>query len=113
MTLNKIKLYVSAIFILPVIGVMIFSTKPLGTVVKADPSEAATTYKAKCAMCHSPTAEKSFDTAKTDEVLVEIILKGKKGEKPPFMPGFEAKGMTPEQAKALVDHMRSLRKPAG
>jgi cytochrome c1 len=39
-------------------------------------------------------------------------LKGKKGEKPPYMPGFEAKGMTEDQAKALAAYMRTLRTPA-
>jgi mono/diheme cytochrome c family protein len=112
MTLNRIKLYVIALFILPVVAVMIFSTKPLGTVAMAGETEAATTYKTKCAMCHSPKAEKLFDPAKTDEELVEAILKGKKGEKPPFMPAFETKGMTSEQAKDLVLYMKGLRKPA-
>jgi len=110
MTLNRIKLYVIALFTLPVIAVVIFSTTPLGRVVSADDAEA--TYKTKCAMCHGPKGEKSFDPAKTDEELVEVIMKGKKGEKPPYMPGFEAKGMTAEQAKALVTHMKGLRKPA-
>lgn len=112
MTMNRIKIIITAMFILPVIAVLMFSSKPLGTVVTAQTDEAATTYKAKCAMCHSPKAEKLFDPAKTDEVHVEAILKGKKGEKPPFMPGFEAKGMTAEQAAALVAHMRALRTPA-
>jgi len=36
-------------------------------------------------------------------------LKGKKMEKPPNMPGYEAKGINEEQAKALLAHMKSLR----
>lgn len=69
----------------------------------------AAIYKAKCAACHGPTAAKWFDTAKTDEHHVEVILKGKKGEKPPHMPEFESKGINEEGAKALVAHMRSIR----
>lgn len=88
----------------------IFNTKPVGTVVSA--ADAAETYKAKCAMCHGPGAQKLFDSAKTDEELTDIILKGKKGEKPPYMPGFEAKGMTSDEAKALITYMKELRKPA-
>ena len=54
-------------------------------------------------------AEKKFDTALTDDQLVEVVLKGKKVEKPPHMPGYAEKGVTAEQAKALVDHMKQLK----
>lgn len=74
-------------------------------------ADVATVYKTKCAVCHTAKAEKAFDLSKPDEQLAEVILKGKKDAKPP-MPGFAAKGITPEQAKALVAHMRSLRTPA-
>jgi len=40
---------------------------------------------------------------------VQIILKGKKAEKPPHMPAYETKGINAEQAKALLDYMKSLR----
>lgn len=105
----RIKLIAIALFILPLIALAIFNDKPVGTIASA--ADAAETYKAKCAMCHGPTALKLFDPAKTEEELSEIILKGKKGEKPPYMPGFEAKGMTPEEAKALTTYMKELRKP--
>lgn len=65
-------------------------------------------YKTKCSGCHSPKAEKFFDPNKTDEVFLEVVLKGKKTSKPP-MPGFEEKGLTPEEAKALINYMKSLR----
>ncbi len=110
MTLNRVKILIAALFIPAVITLAFFNTKPVGTIASA--ADAAETYKTKCAMCHSPKAEKQFDPAKTDEVLVEIVLKGKKGEKPPFMPGYEAKGMTAAEAKELVTYMKSLRKPS-
>ena len=73
-------------------------------------TDAATYYKdAKCAVCHGQKAEKKFNTELKDEELVEIVLKGKKPEKPPNMPGYEAKGLTAEQAKAMVDYMKSLK----
>jgi mono/diheme cytochrome c family protein len=71
--------------------------------------DAAKTYKGKCLMCHGPKAEKKFDTTKSDDEHVQIILKGKKVEKPPNMPAYEAKGITAEQAKALLDYMKSIR----
>jgi mono/diheme cytochrome c family protein len=77
----------------------------------ANGDDVAAVYKTKCAACHSPKAEKFFDPAKTDEQHIEIILKGKKAEKPPNMLAFE-KTMTPEQAKALAAYMRQLRSPA-
>jgi hypothetical protein len=45
----------------------------------------------------------------TDDELVAIVLKGKKAEKPPHMPGYEEKGVTADQAKALVAHMKELK----
>jgi len=74
----------------------------------AEEFNAATAYK-KCVTCHGAKAEKKFDATKSDEEHVQIILKGKKAAKPPNMPGYEAKGVTAEQAKALLDYMKSLR----
>jgi mono/diheme cytochrome c family protein len=74
-----------------------------------DQFDAAGLYKTKCQACHGATAEKKFDTAKPDAEHVQTILKGKKAEKPPNMPGFEDKGVTEDQAKALLAHMKSLR----
>src|SRR6185369_3762235 len=71
--------------------------------------DAAKTYKGKCVACHGPKAEKKFDTAKSDDEHIQIILKGKKGEKPPNMPAYETKGVTADQVKALLDYMKSLR----
>ena len=73
------------------------------------PSDPAAYYKAKCVMCHGKKAEKKFNTALTDDQMVEVILKGKKVEKPPHMPGYAEKGVTAEQAKALGEYMKQLR----
>ena len=71
--------------------------------------DAAATYKTKCLMCHTPTAAKFYDPAAPDAQQVDAILNGKKAEKPPNMPGFAAKGMTEDEAKALAAYMKSLR----
>jgi mono/diheme cytochrome c family protein len=71
--------------------------------------DAAAIYKAKCQACHGAAADKKFDTTLSDADLVQAILKGKKGEKPPFMPAYEEKGINEEQAKALVAFMKSLK----
>ena len=76
---------------------------------EAQPSDPAAYYKAKCQMCHGPKVEKKFDPALTDEQHLDAILKGKKGEKPPNMPAYGEKGVTAEQAKALLDYMKQLR----
>jgi mono/diheme cytochrome c family protein len=73
------------------------------------PPDTAAFYKSKCVMCHGKKAEKKFDTALADDQLVEIVLKGKKVEKPPHMPGYAEKGVTADQAKALVAHMKQLK----
>ncbi len=66
-------------------------------------------YKTKCIACHGATAEKKFDATKADADLIQTVLKGKKMEKPPNMPEFESKGITADQATALVAFMKSLR----
>ena len=67
----------------------------------------AALYKSKCFACHGATAEKKFDATKADDVLIQTVLKGKKMEKPPNMPAYEEKGITADQATALVLFMKS------
>jgi mono/diheme cytochrome c family protein len=74
----------------------------------ADDFDAAGTYKAKCFACHGAKAEKKWDSTHPEDQMVESIMKGKKAEKPPNMPGFEEKGITPDQAKALIAYMKSI-----
>ncbi len=92
-----------------VAGVMVAATlwiAPVPARTSTD-DEAATLYKAKCFACHGATAEKKFDATKADDELIQIVLEGKKLEKPPNMPGFKEKGITADQAKALVAFMKS------
>jgi mono/diheme cytochrome c family protein len=75
----------------------------------ADDFDAAGTYKAKCFACHGAKAEKKFDAALSEDDMAQAVLKGKKPEKPPNMPAFEERGITADQAKALVAYMKSIR----
>src|SRR5262249_54093349 len=75
-----------------------------------DDFTAADTYKAKCAACYGPAAEKRFDATLADADLVQILLKEKKAERPPNMPAYKEKGITEDQAKALVAYMKSIKK---
>jgi len=110
MRTNRIKIFVIIFFAIPLLLLSVFKTTPVKVTAytMADP---AVEYKAKCAACHTPTASKFYDPAKTDEEHTQTILKGKKGEKPPYMPSFEAKGMTEDEAKGLAGYMKTL-KPA-
>jgi mono/diheme cytochrome c family protein len=81
----------------------------VGARATARPAEPAEVYKTKCVACHGKKAEKKFDTSLSDDQMVEAILKGKKVEKPPHMPAYGEKGVTAEQAKALVDYMKQLK----
>ena len=74
-----------------------------------DPFDATATFKTKCVACHGQKAEKKFDSSLPDEQLIDIVMKGKKPEKPPNMPAYAEKGVTAEQAKALVEHMKQLK----
>lgn len=75
----------------------------------AGEDDMAALYKTKCVICHGAKAEKKFDATKSDDDDIQIVLKGKKMEKPPNMPAFEEKGITADQAKALVDYMKALK----
>jgi len=88
-----------------IIGLLINATAR-DDVTAADPPAF---YKAKCVACHGAKAEKKFDAALTDEQMVEIVLNGKKPEKPPNMPAYGSKGVTADQAKALVALMKQLK----
>jgi Cytochrome c553 len=74
-----------------------------------DDFDAAGTYKSKCVACHGAKAEKKFDATLSDDDMVQAVLKGKKPEKPPNMPAFEERGITADQAKAMVAYMKSIK----
>jgi len=80
----------------------LLTSTPVST--RAEGDDAASTYKAKCAMCHGAKAEKSFDAAKEDAALADAVLKGVK----PKMPAYDGK-LTADQAKSLVAYMKSIR----
>ncbi len=101
---KNITIVTAAIFL---IGAAFLSIAPAQG--EAQPSDPAAYYKAKCQMCHGPKVEKKFDPSLTDEQYVDAILKGKKPEKPPNMPAYGEKGVTADQAKALLEHMKQLR----
>lgn len=83
---------------------LLITAVPARTASQDDPTAL---YKAKCVACHGAAAEKKFDATKADDELTQIVLKGKKLEKPPNMPSYEEKGITADQAKALVAFMKS------
>jgi mono/diheme cytochrome c family protein len=95
---------ITAIFLF---SVVFLSVAPAQSDVQ--PADTAAYYKTKCLACHGPKAEKKFDVALTEEQHLDAIMKGKKPEKPPNMPAYGEKGVTPEQAKALLEHMKQLR----
>ena len=107
MKVRRAKIISIAILTVPLALTTFFNAPPTGAAAVAD--DPANIYKAKCAMCHGPAAAKNFDPAKPDADLVNAILKGQKGEKPPYMPEYESKGITEDTAKGLVAHMKSLR----
>lgn len=85
---------------------LIISVAAQGEVQASDP---AAFYTTKCVACHGKKAEKKFDATLPDEQLIDIVMKGKKPEKPPNMPAYGEKGVTAEQAKGLVEHMKQLK----
>jgi mono/diheme cytochrome c family protein len=106
---NKLKLIVVGFFALA-IGLAATVVQPSTAVtLRADENEASAFFAAKCKMCHGAQADKHFDPKKPDGEFVEAVLKGRDA-KPVKMPAYADKGVTEEQAKALVEYMKSLRK---
>ena len=107
--MKRMKMLALALVTLPLLALTLVnpSAVPASAAAPQD-FDAAAVYKTKCAMCHGPKAEKKFDATKADDALALIVLKGK-DDVTPKMPGYEAKGMTADQAKALVTQMKSLK----
>ncbi len=111
MNIHKIKLIAIALFVLPMLALVVFKTETAALQTVADEATIAS-FKKNCMACHGPTALKLYDPEVPMEEQVEAILKGKKGQKPPPMPAYETKGINAEQALALAEYMKSLRTPA-
>ena len=93
---------------LSLLGAFLLVSVPARASVQ-DQFDAAGTYKTKCVACHGAAADKRFDKAKADDQLLEAVMKGRKLEKPPNMPAYGEKGVSADQAKALVEYMKSIK----
>ena len=102
--MKLLKIIAVALITLPLLLTTFLNPSVKATAARDD-FDAAGVFKAKCAMCHGQKAEKKFDAAKTDDELVNTILKSEK----PGMPAYETKGINAEQARAIVVHMKSLK----
>ena len=103
-SITRLKKLALALAGLVIAATFLIASAPART---ATDDDAAALYKTKCFACHGATAEKKFDATKADDGLIQFVLKGKKMEKPPNMPAFEERGITADQAKALVAFMKS------
>jgi len=101
LTIHKSTNLVAILLAILVFGGLVLTCTP----ARAQGEAVDATYKAKCLMCHGSNAEKSFDATKTDESLLDAVLKGVK----PKMPSYEQK-LSPDQAKGLIAYMKSLKK---
>ena len=106
MKLNRMKKSGIAVFALATVAAIGL----LPAIARSSEPDAADTYKtAKCVVCHGAKAEKKFDATISEEEMVKVILAGKKVEKPPNMPAYGEKGISEDQAKALIAYMKSLK----
>ena len=112
MTTKRLKVLATIAFVVPLTAFSVFFRATPAAAITSVPDDPAAAYKTKCAMCHGAAAGKFYDPAVPQDQQIEAVLKGKKAEKPPNMPAFEPKGMTPEEAKALVQYMQTLKTSA-
>lgn len=108
-TVNNLKKTAIALVVIPALSVILFGSAQPRATAAADDFDAAVMFKAKCAMCHGADASKKFDATKAEDVLVDTVLKGRDAA-PIKMPAYGEKGVTQDQAKALVAFMKSLKK---
>jgi cytochrome c553 len=108
--INRVKKLAVALLTLSLLALGALNSASVPTrAASQEQQDVAAMYTSKCAMCHGAKAEKKFNAELPEAEQVEAVLKGKKGEKPPFMPAYEPKGVNAEQAKALVNHMKQLK----
>ena len=105
--MNNLRKFANGIGAMALVAAALFITVRAHSDVQ--PSDTAAYYTSKCVACHGKKAEKKFDPSLPEEQLIDIVLKGKKAAKPPHMPGYGDKGVTSEQAKALIAHMKQLK----
>jgi mono/diheme cytochrome c family protein len=113
MSSTALKLTAIMFFSIAAIFVSGFKSTPVTGATPATIEDPATVFKAKCAMCHTPTASKYYDPTIAEADQINAILKGtvNKDQTAPIkkMPGFEDKGITADDAKALAAYMKSLK----
>ena len=100
-TIDRMKKLATGLFAFATLAILLTAAVP----TRAEGDDVTATYKAKCAMCHGPNGEKSFDPSKGDGALVDSVLKGIA----PRMPKYDGK-LTADQAQGLVTYMKTLRK---
>lgn len=105
MSTTRLKKFAVAAVAAPLFLTLVLISVP----TRAGSDDSAATYKTKCFACHGAKAEKKWDSTHPEDQMVDSILKGKKVEKPPNMPGFAEKGINADQAKALIAYMKSLK----
>lgn len=75
-------------------------------------ADGAATYKAKCAACHGPEGQGKIGPALkgvslTPDQITDLLTKGSDAKKAPHKK--EISGVTPEDAKAVADYIKSLK----
>jgi len=75
-------------------------------------ADGAATYKAKCAACHGPDGQGKVGpavkgTALTADQINDLLTKGNDAKKAPHKKAVA--GVTPEDAKAVADYVKTLK----
>ena len=111
MSLNTIKLLAMAAVLMPALAIVAFHSNTVGAAAVSR-DDAATTYKAKCAMCHGPNGEGKIGPALKgtkvgEDDIIAMLSKGKEGKKAPHTK--PVSGLTEAQAKAVAHYVKSLK----
>ncbi len=84
----------------------------LSLALPAFAADGAATFKAKCAACHGPEGQGKIGpalkgTSVTADQITDMLTKGNDAKKPPHNKPLS--GLTPEDAKAVADFVKTLK----
>jgi len=87
-------------------------TLALSLAAPAFAADGAATYKAKCAACHGPEGQGKVGPAVkgaslSADQINDLLVKGDDAKKAPHKKALA--GLTPEDAKAVADYVKSLK----
>ena len=94
------------------IVLLVIAALSISIALPAFAADGAATYKAKCAACHGPEGQGKVGPALKGAALsvdqiIDLLAKGDEAKKAPHKKAIS--GLTPDDAKAVAEYVKSLK----